>query len=262
MPKVRTRARAEYVESLFDALVKRHFVLVEGTPDIKEGPAYILLPLLSANVSINIAEFEKVATDCNVTCARHTLGLHASFPLRNLTRGMMPESSRIAEEFRNALVELMGVTPGDRWLDILDLGCGTGAIGARVRDLSDYILGIDVSSVSLKAAARRSVYDKLEHMDIVHGLAKIRLAFDALLMGDVVPYFSKDLGMVLKRAARVLRAEGVLLLSFDIHSSSKDYVLQPTGRWTFSESHIKCCCRKRLHRGTHVVSGYAVEDLL
>ena len=108
-----------------------------------------------------------------------------------------------------------------------------------MRDLSDYILGIDVSSVSLKAAARRSVYDKLEHMDIVHGLAKIRLAFDALLMGDVVPYFSKDLGMVLKRAARVLRAEGVLLLSFDIHSSSKDYVLQPTGRWTFSESHIK-----------------------
>ena len=236
---VPSRAPRKFIEDLFDALVKRFVLAGKGGSAGGKGPWPVLLPVVATDITDDYDAYSRAKSDCNITCARHTMGLHAAFPEGEIAHAMLPESTTIADRIRDTLEHLADVEAGDRWLDVVDLGCGTGAIGARVRDLADFLLGIDVSSVSLEAAARRSAYDKLERQDIVPSLLRFRGIFDAVLMGDLAPYLGNDLGVVLDRAVRALRADGVVIMSFDIRAdSSRGLMLEKTGRWVYSESHV------------------------
>ena len=46
-------------------------------------------------------------------------------------------------------------------LDILDIGCGTGLVGAQVRDLAGRLDGVDLSPAMLEKAKIKGVYDGL-----------------------------------------------------------------------------------------------------
>lgn len=48
--------------------------------------------------------------------------------------------------------DLFGLLPTDPPLSILDIGCGTGTLTARLAERADYICGIDASAAMVKAA--------------------------------------------------------------------------------------------------------------
>jgi len=62
----------------------------------------------------------------------------------------------------NALMQMIGVKNGDRWLDVVDFGCGSGYSIKQFRSLSSHILGIDISPVSIENAMISHFYDELK----------------------------------------------------------------------------------------------------
>ena len=57
-------------------------------------------------------------------------------------------------------------------LDILDLGCGTGLFGARLRARARTLAGVDISANMLQIARRRGIYDNLVCDELVDFLRK------------------------------------------------------------------------------------------
>ena len=78
------------------------------------------------------------------------------------------------EKFDHALVDTLGyrvpeflaaaiarARPG-RFGLALDLGCGTGLMGERLRPFCDRLEGFDISAEMLRKARAKGVYDRLE----------------------------------------------------------------------------------------------------
>lgn len=56
-----------------------------------------------------------------------------------------------------ALPPLLLARGGERWLDVLDLGCGRGGAGLEFRGLANRLLGVDLSELQVRPAARGRV---------------------------------------------------------------------------------------------------------
>ena len=56
---------------------------------------------------------------------------------------------------------LSAVAPGRRFASGLDLGCGTGLMGAALRERVDRLAGVDLSAAMITKARERGVYDAL-----------------------------------------------------------------------------------------------------
>jgi predicted TPR repeat methyltransferase len=122
-------------------------------------------------------------------------------------------------------------------LDILDLGCGTGLMGERFRDLARTIIGVDVSEKMLEHAWRREIYRQLEHNDLLPSLQGRNEEMDLILAGDVFGYVG-ELKDVFAATARALRPGGLFAFSVE-RSDRKGLVLGRTGRYACSRSYIE-----------------------
>src|ERR1700722_18272810 len=56
---------------------------------------------------------------------------------------------------------LSAVASGRRFASALDLGCGTGLMGAELRSHTDRLAGVDLSATMIAKARERGVYDRL-----------------------------------------------------------------------------------------------------
>ncbi len=92
--------------------------------------------------------------------------------------------------------------PGRRFGRALDLGCGTGLVGAAVRDLVDRLDGIDLSPGMIALSARKNIYDRLWEADVGAAMTSID-RYDLILAGDVLCYI-RDLAPVLSAARDAL----------------------------------------------------------
>ncbi len=99
-----------------------------------------------------------------------------------------------AEDYDHDVFELLGVTGsgrvadllaehiGDRSTEVVDLGCGTGAVGRRLRELGfDDLTGFDLSPGMLSVARATGAYRSLAFADLTDGveLAARAQRFDA-----------------------------------------------------------------------------------
>lgn len=143
-----------------------------------------------------------------------------------LTRGR-------SRAYRRDVLDLAGIGPGDR---VLDIGCGTGtqAIAAwrRIQPQGS-VVGVDISGKMLAAARRKA---RRIGLDIPFQKADaVRLPFDAgrfdvvtiTTVMHMIPERERDLA--LKEASRVLRPGGRLLLV--------DYAGDPAKRRHLSARH-------------------------
>ena len=89
-------------------------------------------------------------------------------------------------------------------LDILDLGCGTGLVGERVRPLARTLTGVDLSPNMLEQARKRQIYDRLVCGELTEFLQTQAGAFDLVVAGDVFIYIG-DLSKVFQGMSRALR---------------------------------------------------------
>lgn len=123
-------------------------------------------------------------------------------------------------------------------LGVLDLGCGTGLSGVRLRPLAARLVGVDLSAAMIERAAARAIYDDLHTSEITAWLAATHPhRYDAVVLCDTLIYFG-DLGQVVSPAARLLAEEGAMVFTVE-RTDRMPYRLNDSGRYAHHERHIR-----------------------
>ena len=116
-----------------------------------------------------------------------------------------------------------------RFAVALDLGCGTGLMGLRLRDKVGELTGIDLSVAMIAETARKRIYDRLEKAELVEYLGRAGQA-DLVTAADVFIYCGA-LPPVLAAVAPALRPGGLLAFSLEAHTGEEAVFLRPSLRY-------------------------------
>ena len=119
----------------------------------------------------------------------------------------------------------------------VDLGCGTGLMGERLRPLADTLEGQDISAAMLRKAAARAVYDRLDKADI-QSLSLAPAAADLVTAADVFMYVGRLEGVVSAVAAG-LAPGGIFAFSVEAHDGAEEVVLRESRRYAHAEAYVR-----------------------
>jgi predicted TPR repeat methyltransferase len=118
----------------------------------------------------------------------------------------------------------------------LDLGCGTGLFGERIRPLADQLTGIDVSANMIAKTEEGGHYDAVVVAELHDYLRSIESAsFDVIVAVDVFIYLG-SLSDVVTTCAKALAKNGLLAFSAEI--GDQGFHLEHSGRYTHSETYL------------------------
>ncbi|GJE47847.1 2-methoxy-6-polyprenyl-1,4-benzoquinol methylase, mitochondrial [Methylobacterium tardum] len=158
-----------------------------------------------------------------------------------------------APRFERHLVEGLGYVGPDLVRDALppepphlgtalDLGCGTGLMGAAIRNRVGHLAGVDLSPGMLALARAklqnaRPLYDRLVEGELTAFLVgEPAVSADLCLAADVLIYVA-DLGPVLAEMGRVLRPGGLAAFTVQSHDGT-GAALGPDGRYAHADAHV------------------------
>lgn len=116
----------------------------------------------------------------------------------------------------------------------LDLGCGTGLVGALLRPHVARLVGVDLSEPMLAAARERGVYDELVCADMIEAMADVSSTYDVIVAGDALVYLG-DLVPIAAAIARALRPGGVALATTENDDGGAAHRLTKTGRFSHAD---------------------------
>jgi predicted TPR repeat methyltransferase len=144
-----------------------------------------------------------------------------------------------------ALARAAGAGGLPRFSRVVDLGCGTGLMGAAIRPYADELVGCDLSPGMVRQAEAKAIYDRLVVDDVVGHLRGLAAqSCDLLLAADVLVYVG-DLAPVFCAAAGAHAPGGVFAFTVqrppgDIDSAALDEaVLGPDLRYAHSEPYVR-----------------------
>ena len=124
----------------------------------------------------------------------------------------------------------------------LDLGCGTGLIGAVLRPLTRRMIGLDASLAMLKQAQATHRYDDLIEQEAIAYLASTSEKFDAIVAVEMAIHCG-DLQPLFEQVAAHLAPGGLFLATFaqpvDGGVSDKRAVLQIGAAFAHAESEVR-----------------------
>jgi predicted TPR repeat methyltransferase len=126
---------------------------------------------------------------------------------------------------------------------VLDLGCGTGLIGALLADLPrERLDGIDLSANMLAEARAKDIYDELAHADIAVWLGSVTESWNLVLAADLFCYFGA-LDALLGLVGRRLRHGGAMLLSIELDRryDGPGWRLGTQGRYVHRRDYVLAC---------------------
>ena len=124
---------------------------------------------------------------------------------------------------------------------VLDLGCGTGLVGERLRARSRWIEGVDLSPAMVAQAAGKAVYDALHVAELCGHLAGESRRFDLVTAADVLIYLG-DLEPFLAAAADRLAESGLLALTAEAAETDGpgiDRRLRPSRRFAHAADYVE-----------------------
>ncbi|HYM19352.1 MAG TPA: tetratricopeptide repeat protein [Micropepsaceae bacterium] len=163
------------------------------------------------------------------------------------------------------------VLPGDaKALKILDLGSGTGLVGAAFKELSagGRLDAIDISPKMIAVARSRGIYDNLTLGDLETMLAQPGILYDLVLAADTMIYLG-DLGTAFHGVAGRLNPGGFYLFAVEA-KDGEGWEQTPMNRFRHSEAYLRseaahaglafveiCNCDLRTEAGVPV-NGFAV----
>jgi predicted TPR repeat methyltransferase len=132
----------------------------------------------------------------------------------------------------------------DLKLNVLDLGCGTGLLGACLGRIQGGMIGVDVSPGMIQQALRHNVYDRFHNVDLLEALdATPPDLYDVITALDVFIYVG-DLTLAIPDAFKVLRNGGQFIFSCETALETEtDLVLRSTQRYAHKASHVEALCR-------------------
>ena len=136
-------------------------------------------------------------------------------------------------------------------LDIVDLGCGTGLVGAQLAPLKRTMTGIDLSPKMLDKARQRGVYDRLVQAELIQFLNAQDATYDVAVCADVFIYIG-DLAPVFRGVRRALKDNGVFCFSLEASADSDVVVREFFPLRSFRRLHRKAGAGKSIcRRGTN-----------
>ena len=156
-----------------------------------------------------------------------------------------------APRFESELVERLGYEGPDRLMALLvpalvgrvvstalDLGCGTGLMGLRLRPHTTRLEGIDLAAGMVAEASRKRVYDALWQAELSVHLGSHVGGLDLITAADVLNY-SGDLAPIFAGVASRLAPGGLFAFTVERHEGSEPMVLQPSLRFAHGESAVR-----------------------
>jgi predicted TPR repeat methyltransferase len=132
----------------------------------------------------------------------------------------------------------------------IDLGCGTGLMGERLRTIAEILEGHDISAEMLRKARGKGVYDMLVKSDL-QTIQFAAASADLVTAADVFMYIGALDGIAAK-VASALRGGGLFAFSVERHAGPEDLVLRPSRRYAHSEAYM---------RGVLARNGFTVVSL-
>ncbi len=178
----------------------------------------------------------------DATAAHHLASLDGTLPERieaGYVRGLFDD---FADRFESTLVDRLAyAVPGQlgRLLSadglpesatVLDLGCGTGLMGAELTGAQRRIDGVDLSPRMLQIARALNLYHDLheaEALDFLHGATS---QWDAIVAADVFVYVA-ELGPFIDAVRKRLPAGGRFGFSIECSESGRTELPPETGRY-------------------------------
>lgn len=168
-----------------------------------------------------------------------------------------------ADRFDKALVEkldysvpeklaalITGHTGEARFANVIDLGCGTGLFGERIRHKADRLEGFDLSANMLAKAEVKGSYDHLAQADLsmspeASGLfsAMPDHRADLVSAADVLMYLG-NLDSVFVIASQLLSGKGLFAFSVEDADAQGDFILRPSLRYAHSQTYIQDLCKR------------------
>ncbi|MEA3470605.1 MAG: tetratricopeptide repeat protein [Thermodesulfobacteriota bacterium] len=146
----------------------------------------------------------------------------------------------IPSVLRDMLYDLLGEDM--RFNDAVDLGCGTGLAGEKIRPMTDRLEGIDISPIIIEKAEKKNIYDALMTGDIVEVLSESTEKYDLFVAADVFIY-TGNLTHVFSSVKRCSKDKSHFAFSTEVNLGD-DYILRPTGRYAHSFSYIQKLARQ------------------
>lgn len=225
--------------------------VVENNPDHAKALNNLgYLYHIEKEVDKAIATYKKlIALDHNAIMAAHMLAaLSGKTPVAAPETYVRDVFDNFSRHYDESLVEKLGYTTPTQLREMLtskeihpfpttlDMGCGTGLSGEAFRDLTQELIGLDLSPKMLEVAGKKGLYDSLHETDICSFLKESKASFDLILAADVFIYIgdlSEIFSLVKKRAA----AGGLFLFSTEL--AGQDFSLKPMGRFGHAESYIR-----------------------
>lgn len=119
----------------------------------------------------------------------------------------------------------------------IDLGCGTGLMGERLRGTVSFLEGLDISSEMLKRAEAKRIYDRLARADLMT-LAALPHQVDLVTAADVLIYLGA-LDRLFAVVAAALAPGALFAFSTEHHSGPEAMVLRSSQRYAHSEAHLR-----------------------
>jgi predicted TPR repeat methyltransferase len=198
----------------------------------------------------------------------------ARLALSALDEGPMPE--RASDQFIDRLYAICA----DRWdsvvgphpyrgaqlvadkvtgsgLDVLDAGCGTGLVGAMVRERSRRLTGVDLSASMLERAKSKNVYDELHQADLISFMLGRPQTGDVVTCAATLIHFG-DLGPAFMAAGCALRAGGALV--FTVFPNERDDAVSVAKLDGLGQGGCFAHGRGYIAR-TAIASGFGVETI-
>ncbi len=192
------------------------------------------------------------------TMARHLLaalsGENPDHPAAGYVRQLFDASaasfdqnlvSKLGYEIPREMVQELGATgnPAQAPWDVLDLGCGTGLVGAEIVSHSRRLVGIDLAPNMIERARARNVYTELRCADLLDALAEEQGHYDVVTAADVFIYVGK-LDEVMPAVRRVLHPGGLFAFSAEAAEASdgrapQGYRLGVMGRYAHSAAYLR-----------------------
>lgn len=124
-----------------------------------------------------------------------------------------------------------------RFVDVLDLGCGTGLAASHLAPMADRLTGVDVSGRMIEQAMRRGLYADLVKAEALAFLAGQPARFDLVFAADVLVYFG-DLEGLYDRAAQAIVPGGLFAVSIETMPEGR-YTVLPSGRFAHAMAYAE-----------------------
>ena len=133
----------------------------------------------------------------------------------------------------SALDEILKIVSEKQFKKVLDLACGTGAFGKKLKQNFNLLVGVDISQNMLDIAHITGVYDKLICSSVSEYLTSSKDTFDLIVALELTGYLD-NLSDLLQGVKSHLAPDGMFIFSIEYPADKNDTELSTNGRYLYS----------------------------